>query len=160
MSVKFKYSLVAFALFLYFAESCKTNDKKKFKNDYYVSGKLKSKGWYIQDSIAVDTLFYFYENGNVEQVEVRDDSGFLTGKTWLYNENGQIYEVANYVKNAKYGFVYKYNNGILDTKNLFVNNTQVGDVFGFDTNGNINYYAFFDFEERNRNLMKWSSDHL
>jgi len=143
-------------LILFFI-GCKIGSKKVFKETYYKSGKLMSKGWFIKDTIPVDAMFYFYENGNIEQIEERNDSGFLNGETKFYNKDGKIYGLTNYVKGVMQGFEYEYKDGALYTKNFFLNDTQMGDVFGFDKKSKINYYGFLDFDEHNRDLQKYDS---
>ena len=151
-------------LFLFFTiQSCKTkNDaqnKKIFKTHYYPSGKLKNSGWYIKDSMAVDTNYNFYENGKIQFIEVRDDSGYSNGETKIFFEKGNIEEIQNYKKNTLHGFNYRYNqDGFLYSKVFNLNNKQVGDCYWYHGDGVIvRKYGFYDFENHNRNLVTYDS---
>jgi len=135
------------------------NNKKKPKKTYYPSGKLKSSGWYIKDSIPVDTLFNFFENGNVSSVQKRNDSGYLNGLTRYYYDNGILQAIDNYENDYLQGFGYRYSkSGKLYSKILYSNDKQVGDCYWYDIDGiSVNKYAFYDFLGHNRNLIEWDS---
>ena len=154
----FCYGIISIFYFI-FLVSCKSYKQKIFIKEYYASGKLKSKGWCTaKDSIPIDSIFFYYENGNLESIQVKDDSGLTNGISRYYFENGKIEGIDNYVHGMAQGFSNNYTeDGKRYDSIFFLNNNQVGDFYGFSKNGDINYYAFLDFKGQNRNLMKWDS---
>src|ERR1700749_2560351 len=94
-----------------FFSSC-SNNKKKYKIKYYLSGSIKSSGWYLKDSIWVDTMYNFYENGHISSIEVRNDSGVLNGESKFFYKNGELFQVLNYTNGIKTGFGYEFKNEV------------------------------------------------
>jgi len=138
--------------------SCNTKDKKEVK-EYYQSGKLKKSGWYTKDNILVDTTFYFFENGNYERIEVRDDSGILNGITKSFHDNGHIFQEMPYVKNSIEGFIYTYkDNGQVSSKLYHLKARQIGDGFWYDENGKMSQYGFNGFGNNHRNYIKYDNN--
>ena len=143
-----KYFIISI---LFFFQSCETQDKKVFKKQCYPSGKLKSCGYYVNDSIAIDTTTYFYENGN--------NSGYLNGVTKFYYENGVIERIMNYKEDSLQEFSYKYmQNGLPYSKIFYLDDKQVGDCYWYYSNiAKIRKYGFYDLEGHNRNLVTYDS---
>jgi antitoxin component YwqK of YwqJK toxin-antitoxin module len=145
-----------FILLLLIISSCENKyPKPVYKSTYYPSGSIKSSGWYINDSIPIRTLINFYENGNIERIINRDEYGVLNGMCFYYDEQGRLYSKGSYTDNLLEGFWYELNTGTFDNKSFYFNGVQVGDVYGYDTLGRVNYYAFFDFNTRLVILQTW-----
>jgi hypothetical protein len=138
--------------------SCNKNDKKEVK-EYYQSGKLKKSGWYTKDNTPVDTAFYFFENGNYERIEIRNDSGLLNGISKSFHDNGHLYQEIPYVNNTIEGFIYTYKeNGQLSSKIYQLKTRQIGDGFWYDENGKISQYGFNGFGNNHRNYIKYDNN--
>jgi hypothetical protein len=133
--------------------------KKQYKKNYYASGKLKDEGWYIYDSIPVDSIFRYYENGNIRSIERRDDSGYSAGITSFYFENGGLESLESFSNGVKQGFNTRfYRTGGISEKTFWLNDKPVGDAYFYDsTTGNIYTYKYFDFVGNTINLIKYDS---
>ncbi|HMK05851.1 MAG TPA: hypothetical protein VK489_16735 [Ferruginibacter sp.] len=135
--------------------SCNKKEKQALKESY-PSGKLKKSGWVNKDNMPVDTMFYYFENGNPERIEVRDDSGRLNGVSKTFYENGIINQEISYVNNAIEGFIASYKeNGRLSGRIHRVQERQLGDAYWFDETGKIYQYDFFGFGDDKRNYIKY-----
>lgn len=138
--------------------SCNQNDKK-LQKEYYESGKLKKSGWYLKSKIPIDTTFYYFENGNYERIEVRDDSGRLNGITKVFGDNGQVSQEISYINNSVKGFINSYNEkGELMSRLFYLNNRQLGDGYWYGPAGNIKQYGFNGFGKDYRNFIKYNDD--
>lgn len=156
--MKKKYPIYFLLIVVASLNGCFNKEKRKYKKTYYASGKLENAGWYLHDTLLVDTMYWYYENGNVSAIDIRNDSGILNGIGKMYYENGNLMQVANYINGFQERWVYKYTKeGFLDTRGFCLHDKAAGDIFGYDKNGNINYYGFYDFNEENRNLIEWDS---
>lgn len=151
--------IIFISMFVFFAIGCKTDNKKKFKQQYFPSGILKNKGWYIRDSIAVDTIIHYFENGNTYLLEVRNDSGYLNGAIKSYYENGRMQELMNYKNDNLEGFSYHFRkDGTIESKIFYTKDKKAGDCFWYDsTNTVVRKYGFYDLEGHNRNLIIYDS---
>lgn len=138
--------------------SCSDSLKKRYKDEYYASGKLKTRGWYINDTIPIDTIFTFYESGKILAKEVYDSIGSAV-KSISYFENGIVHKDINYKNGLANGFFYVFReSGNLESMGFFVNDKQIGDTYYYSSTGNhIRAYSFFDWEERPINLLKYDS---
>jgi antitoxin component YwqK of YwqJK toxin-antitoxin module len=157
-----KFILIFIGFFI--VAVCLTNCKnksyknKKYKETYDSAGKLEITGWYIDDTVPVDTIRWFYANGNIASIEIRDDSGHLNGPVKLYYESGEFYQLSNYINDSLEGVMYKYyKNGKRLAKFFFLNNKPIGDSYWYDDDGNISLYHFIDFYGHTRNVIKWDS---
>lgn len=133
-------------LLLIVLAGCATKEKKISLKKYYPSGKLLSYGWYTNDSIAIDTIYEFYENGKPSAISVYDSTGTgrLNGVSTLFNKNGNLYQRTNYIKGLAQGFSYEYNEfGKLSTKQFYLDDHPIGDNYGYDKNGILHHYAFY-----------------
>jgi len=136
---------------------CLNRNNKAYKKTYYSSGNIKSEGWYL-DTLWVDTMYNFFENGDTSSIETRNDSGVLNGTTKLFYDNGKLYQKLEYVNGNIDSFLYQYDkNGALESQTFYVDNKQAGDSYWYSDNGSINRYAFLDLIGFNRNLIKWDS---
>lgn len=146
-------------LFLSFC-GCKEKAKKEFKNQYYSSGKLKSAGWYINDSIPIDTLYTYYESGKRSGMDIFDSLGYYI-KAIGYYENGNMNELINYKNGLANGFWFNfYEDGKVKSKVYCLNDMNVGDAYFFDKNNAILGYNFYDWENHNINVIKYDSGGL
>lgn len=137
--------------------ACNNNKKGVFKRTYYKTGKLKSYGYYVNDTIPIDTLITLYENGKTKSIELYNSFGKLDGINKTYYINGQPYQSIPYSNGVINGFVYEYkNNGSLSSKEYYHQNKAIGDLYVFDKNF-INYYAFFDFKENKINHIEYDT---
>jgi len=138
--------------------SCDQNEKKLVK-EYYQSGKLKKSGWYLHSKIPVDTIFYYFEDGNTERIEVRNDSGQLNGITRLYHANGLISKEIPYLNNSVKGFINSYSEkGQLASRLFYLNTRQIGDGYWYVPSGKINQYGFNGFGKDYRNFIKYDEN--
>jgi len=152
-----KYLIFIMAFTIVNINGCKTKKEKLFKKEYYSSGKVKTYGWYISDSIPVDTLFTLYESGNKLSIHIFDSLGDYV-KIISYYENGNIHEIINYKNGLADGFYYVfYEDGKLKKKLLYLNDLSIGDEFFFDKSNNIVSYNFYDWHDHNINLIKYDS---
>jgi hypothetical protein len=134
--------------------SCSNKEKKALKESW-PSGKLKKSGWVNKDNIPVDTMFYYFENGKYQRIEVRDESGSLNGITTSFNEDGTIYQQIPYVNNAIEGFIASYTAGRLTSRIHRVKARQLGDAYWYDAGGKIYQYDFYGFGDGHRNFIKY-----
>lgn len=153
-----KNYIVYFLLILIFIAGCVSKHKRKFLKAYYPSGKLMHSGWYINDSIPVDTILKYYENGKLSSVAIYDSSGKLNGSVISYFENGNKEQINNYIHGQLQGFSYVFNkSGSLDSKIFSLNGKQIGDYYGYDKNGNLNNYAFYWDDTTYVNYIEYDS---
>lgn len=151
-----KYSIILILIAINIV-SCKIDTKKILKKQFYTSGKLKSSGWYIKDSIPVDTLYTFYETGSILGIDIFDSLGDYK-KAMGYYEKGNMNEIINYENGLANGFRYLfYENGQVKSKVFYFNDLSVGDAFWYDKFGNITSYNFYDWKEHNINLIKYDN---
>lgn len=137
--------------------SCSNKDKQALKENY-PSGKLKRSGWVNKDKVPVDSMFYYFENGNTERIEVRDDSGRLNGISKTFYENGMLKQEIPYINNAIEGYVYSYKeNGKLSSMTHRLQERQLGDAYWYDENDKIYQYDFFGFGDGHRNYIKYDA---
>ncbi|HQW92208.1 MAG TPA: hypothetical protein PKY28_03875 [Ferruginibacter sp.] len=135
--------------------SCSKKEKQVVK-EFYPSGKLKKSGWVNKDKVLIDTTLYYFENGNYQRIEVRDDSGLLNGISRSYHENGSISQETPYINNSIEGFVYSYTeNGRLSSKMFRVKARPIGDAYWYDESGKIYQYDFSGFGNGHRNYIKY-----
>lgn len=131
-------------LILFLIAGCINKSKKIFLKEYYPSGKLLSSGWYINDSIPIDTIFKFYENGKISSIAIYDSLGNLNGPFISYFENGNKSQINTYTHGQVQGFSYLFNkSGKVDSKIFSLDGKQIGDYYGYDTNGFLRNYAFY-----------------
>jgi len=138
-------------------KSCEIKNKKEFKKEFYPSGKLKTYGWYINDSIPIDTLYTFYEKGGLSGMDIFDTLGNYI-KAVGYYKNGNVNELINYKRGLANGFRYHfYENGQVKKKVFYYNDLSVGDAFFYDKKNNIVAYNFYDWKNHNLNLIEYDS---
>lgn len=152
------------ALFLIFATSllstCTKKEKKYFIKTYYPSGNLLSSGWYTNDSIPIDTIYKFYENGKLFSISIYDTSGTgkLNGTSILFYENGSPFQKSTYSKGKLQGFLFEYNkSGVLHVKQFYVDDKPIGDNYNYDNNGNLSHYAFYWTDTAFLNYIEYDS---
>lgn len=137
--------------------SCSKKEKQALK-EFYPSGKLKKSGWVNKDKVLIDSTFYYFENGNYERIEVRDDSGSLNGISKSFHEDGSILQEIPYVNNSIEGFIYTYKEGgRLTSKIYHVKARQIGDAYWYDESGKIYQYDFYGFGNGHRNYIKYDN---
>lgn len=150
---------ICVAVFIGFV-SCYSQSKHKQKKEYYSSGNLKSYGRYLQDTIPVDTITTLYENGSISSKEVFDSIGNSIISIG-YNKNGSLNKIINYKDGMANDFLYEFSEkGKIKNKYFYYNDQQVGDIYGFDKNGDVNYYGFLDFDAHNKNLITYDNKGL
>lgn len=143
-----KRNIVAHFVVLLLISSCGTKSNKVLVEKYYKDGNISSRGWYIgnKNKVPVDTLYQFFENENLFSISVYDSlgSGRLNGISILFYQNGNKYQVGNYVNGVAQGFYYQYDTlGILETKQFYFDDKPVGDHFEYDEDGMVQKYAFY-----------------
>ncbi|MEO6540880.1 MAG: hypothetical protein ABIN74_07830 [Ferruginibacter sp.] len=135
--------------------SCNKKEKEALK-EFYPSGKLKRSGWVNADKMLIDTIFYYFENGKYERIEIRDDSGRLNGISTSFRADGTIYQEIPYVNNSIEGFIYSYTeNGRLASRIHRVKARQIGDAYWYDETGEIYQYGFYGFGTNHSNFIKY-----
>lgn len=150
-----KWTLKLSAIILIAFGSCLSQKRQKFKKKYYPSGNLMSYGNYIHDTIPVDTLITFSEDGKLFSREVFDSKGKSIIAIQYY-KNASLKKIINYEHGKANNFSYEFTEtGKVSYKYFYYNDQQVGDIYGFDQNGNIDYYGFLDFEGHNMNLVTY-----
>ena len=149
---------ILFFIAILFFSGCFDKSKRNYKQKYYSSGKLKSYGYYIQDSIPVDTLFTLYEDGRISSKEIYDSTGNAI-KSLSYFENGIVSEEINYINGLANGFAYAFSEtGKIEKKLFYVNDNKVGDAFFYsDYTNSIDRYGFYEWNGHNINLVKYDS---
>lgn len=144
-------------LLIFFISSCTENVSKKQKIEYYPSGKIKSKGWYVRDTVHVDTLITFFANGKIATNEVYDSVGNAV-QAKSYYDNGIMSVEVNYKNGLANGFGYVYyESGNIEQKKFHINDSLVGDAFFYAKNNNIKTYGFYEWTGKNINLIKYDS---
>lgn len=104
--------------------------------EYYISGKLKSKKNYVNDTIH-DTSFYYHENGALAEINIFK-KGSKEGCWKKYNNKGVLYNELNFLNNDLNGIVttYSYNSGKLLKRQNYNNGRAEGLQEFFYKNGN------------------------
>jgi len=137
--------------------SCNKKEKQPLK-ETYPSGKLKKSGWVNKDNVPVDSMLYYFENGNPERIEVRDDSGRLNGVSKTFYENGTIKQEIPYIENSIEGFLNSYTaSGRIASRIYQLKDRQVGDGYWFDESGSLSQYGFNGFGKDHRNYIKYDA---
>ncbi len=138
---------------------CVRNEGVKLIKKYYPSGELKSYGYYIHDTIPIDTINNFFENGKRSSLMVYDSSGILHGQTIFYFQNGNVYQIINYNRGLSNNFFYEFiENGGLKSKIFFINDLQLGDSYAYNNTGSKSIiYNFYDFKGHNINFIEYDS---
>lgn len=137
---------------------CDKKVKETFKESY-PSGKLKMSGWVNKNKALVDTALYYYENGTLQRIEVRDDSGRLNGVARSFHENGDLFQEIPYLNNSIEGFVNSYKeNGHLASMAWQVGTRQVGDAYWYNESGELSQYGFTGFGTERRNYLKFDKN--
>lgn len=120
------------------------SSNKTYKINYYSSGEVLSKGWYVNDTLPVDTIYEFYKNGNPLAISLYDSKGELNGISKTFFENGNVHQVNNYTNGLLQDFSYEYHErGTLDSKVFYLKGRQIGDYYGYNKNGILDRYAFY-----------------
>lgn len=158
MALKYYFLFFILIISLIFY-NCSSKTKSKLIKKYFDSGKLKSYGKYINDTIPIDTVINFYENGNMSSIMVYDAFGHPKGESIFYHENGKIFQIIKYENGLAQDFSYEFGySGKLKSKIFFLNDYQLGDSYYYDTlNGNILAYNFYDFSGHNLNFTQFDS---
>ncbi|MBS1736095.1 MAG: hypothetical protein JSS98_05745 [Bacteroidetes bacterium] len=153
----FYYILILNLVLLPYCSSKK--DYKNIKKEYFANGRIKSYRKYKNDSIPIDTIFNFYENGNPRSILVYDTLGQPNGESKFFFENGILHQIINYRNGLMQDFFYEYNrNGRLISKIFFFNDYQAGDSYYFNNNtGIVSGYNFYDFSGHNMNSIRYDS---
>ena len=146
-------------LFIGYFYGCDRNKEEKLVKKYFPSGNLKSYGYYVHDTIPIDTVHNFFENGNPSSVMVYDSLGILHGQTIFYYQNGGVYQIINYNRGLSNNFFYEFTEtGGLKSKIFFINDLQLGDSYAFNSTGSKSIiYDFYDFKGRNINFIEYDS---
>lgn len=152
-------AFVAIVMSLLLSFGCNRKvDKQNTSNDYYPSGEVKSKVYTNREGVLVDTAYYYYKNGEDSLIEVRNDSGILSGDYVFYYDNGDVFEQGTNSSGEKEGISTRYyKGGGIKSINFYMNDKVIGDVFAMYSTGRIEYYAFYDFQERARTYISWDS---
>jgi antitoxin component YwqK of YwqJK toxin-antitoxin module len=139
---------------------CRQKDNTIIKKFYYPSGKLKSYGHYLNDSIAIDTVFTFFENQTILSKEAYDNTGNAIIAISYY-ENGNKKEIINYKNGLADSFRYTYNeDGSLKSKFFYVDDVQVGDRYFFGRNNQFVVYNFIDWKRQGINLITYDNTNI
>lgn len=155
-----KILVVIFFVSFIFLVACFHKQERNYAETFYPSGVLKSKKWFWEEGVFVDTAYYYFENGNPSSIEILNNTGLLQGFSKIFYNNGNLYQSIPYKNGIKEGFVYEYSNqGNLITKVFYLNDIQTGDCFWFYNNKvNTNsQYSFYDFTGHNLNLITYDS---
>lgn len=153
--------LVTPLIIIVFFLDCRSKIKNTITKTFYPSGELESKSGIIGSGILFDTIFYYFKNGSDSLVAVRNDSGVLNGEFIFYYDNGSIEEKGTYLDGKKNGICLRYYKGEnLKSINYYLFGQMAGDVFGLTNTGRIEYYTFYDFQERARTYTSWDSTGL
>lgn len=149
---------IFFLLITFFTiNGCKTNINKKFKKKFYSSGALKSYGWYVNDSIAIDSLYTFYDNGIISSIDIFDSIGSSI-KSISYYKNKNIHDIINFKNDLVNGIYYVFNDdGKLNKKVFYFNGVSVGDALFFNDSSKLYYYNFYDWKNHNLNTITYDS---
>lgn len=129
--------------------------RKKHIRTYHLNGELKKEGYFINDTIPVDTIRNYSKDGYLESLDIYDHKGSLK-KIFLYYKNGNVNEQRSYL-NGKVNGICKdfYENGKIESITYFFDDIQVGDARFYFKDGGINLYNFFDFSGRNRIVREY-----
>ena len=140
--------------------ACKNSPIKVKKYEYYKSGELKRVGFFLRDSIPIDTIRNYYENGRIKSIEIRDDSGLLNGISFIFYQSGEIKQLQPYMNGVEQGFASSFSQDEkIQTKEYYFKGFRVGDTYFFDTlSGNIYAYRFKDFNGKSLLQIDYNGD--
>ncbi len=142
---------------LSFLISCNSKKSKQLKKEYYPTGELKSYGFYIKDSISIDTIFNLLKNGKTSDIQIYNAEGSLL-KSVIFYDNGNVREIKNFKRGMQAGFSYSYSeNGEIYSKIFFYNGVRIGDSYFFQKNKIT--YNFIDWKQNNISLIGYDSDY-
>ncbi len=97
--------------------------------NYYLSGKLKSKGSYL-DGKKYNKWEYFYQNGQLEQLGFYDKNGKYTGEWKWYYDNGQLLREEEFRRGLEDGYLKEFDReGNLITEGEFIDGEREGEWF-------------------------------
>lgn len=97
--------------------------------NYYLNGKLKSKGEYL-DGKKYGKWIYYFQNGKVEQEGYYDKNGSFTGTWKWYYDNSQLLRTEEFRRGLEDGMLEEYDrNGKLITKGEYFDGEQEGEWF-------------------------------
>ncbi len=130
----------------------------RYRKMCYIFWDLKNSGLNIKDSIPFHTIYHYFKSGKLHSTEIADDSGHLNGTAKVYYENGEIYQISNYMNDLHEGFVYNYyRGGKMKSKFFVLNDMKRGDCYYWHKDGSNREYDFIDFHNYNRVLIQWDT---
>lgn len=159
MSLRIK--LLLFILLTIVNLACVENDNKAsgYRIKRYRNGSVKSTGYYINDSIIVDTFRTYYSGGERESVQIFDSNGLLKGTCQYFDELGRLTQTIEYANGKTNGYIIDYfPNGGIESKAWTHNGIMIGDAFEYYPNGKIKLYNFYDFSQHNRLVQEFKID--
>lgn len=133
--------------------------KIKMKKEYYSNGNLKSMVYYLNDSIPVDSGYYYYVSGKLFSAGYYD-SGLLSGNAFVFFENGKLKEKLSYSRNKLEGFCVYYDSAFDKCDSFFYyNDSSAGDCYQ-KISGRVRSYAFIDFNHGKINQVDYDDKGL
>jgi hypothetical protein len=145
MSQKYYFGIIVI-FFVIVITSCNNSQMishKVEKKKYYSSGALYSRGFYIRDTIPVDTLIIYHEGGLVAHKKYYNEKGKFVSLTNYIYRNGKLRFIVATEDGLSQGFNYLFNdNGNLEVKSMFYKDKQKGDCFFYDIEGRVKSYIF------------------
>lgn len=147
--------LITIIIIIIISWGCISKNKKNFTKTYYPSGELKSYGFFIKDSIPIDTLITLFKNGKKSSVEIFSDSGNAI-KSFVYYGNGNLKKLINYEQGLANGFFLTYDSaGKILNRTFYYNDSQIGDAYFYYPDSLI--YNFYDWDGDNISQIVYDS---
>jgi len=116
--------------------------RENWWEEFYVTGKIKSKGNYTEGKKQGDWIMYF-ESGTLQSLGPFDN-GKMQGWWKHYNEKKQMISEGNYSEGKKQGYWISYQNETIHTEGKYEKGEAVGLWKYYKKDGQLE--STFDFE--------------
>ena len=153
-------------------------------NRYFQSGKIMFSGT-VENGMLVGKKMFYFENGKIEAIEkitspCKDQTpcqnstvqffhpngklqqsyvirnGLMEGIVKGYNRHGILIREVIYIKGVKNGeSIALYPNGQVRSKCFYVNDTIIGNIYFFKSNGDTAKYFYFNKGVKSLPFKKW-----
>jgi len=119
--------IIAITLLLFFV----ANTTKKYHKAYYKNGKLKEKGWIVNQN-KTGYWFFYYKNGQLQSEGHFEEN--LKNKWWIfYNQSGQVTHKCQLKDNIKNGYCLMYSNNKIKSAQKYKDGKKTKEWFNFNS---------------------------
>jgi antitoxin component YwqK of YwqJK toxin-antitoxin module len=154
---KFVFCFAIFSIILFGCGKNKSMEEKlivkKFDN-----GKIMEEAYYINDSIKHGIAKSYYRNG-ILATEIDYKNGQKEGWVKVYYIDGKVSGKVQFKAGLQDGLKYLYfENGKVKEESNWIKDKAFGNALFYYENGRLETYNCYDFDQRNRYLIKYDSN--